>query len=103
MCAALRRLRSEGTLAHVGLGMNCNREAHQGVPHEVIRLLREVRSFGFLEERVSSGSVGRDMLEGSSGGARCGGTVSCRVLKVAVRRRTRSTIAGVCLNGRLGC
>ena len=44
MCAALRRLRSEGTLAHVGLGMNCNREAHQGVPHEVIRLLREVRS-----------------------------------------------------------
>ena len=44
MCAALRRLRSEGTLVHVGLGMNCNREAHQGVPHEVIRLLREVRS-----------------------------------------------------------
>ena len=44
MCAALRRLRSEGALAHVGLGMNCNREAHQGVPHEVIRLLRKVRS-----------------------------------------------------------
>ena len=44
MCAALRRLRSEGALAHVGLEMNCNREAHQGVPHEVIRLLREVRS-----------------------------------------------------------
>ena len=43
MCAALRRLRSEGALAHVGLEMNCNREAHQGVPHEVIRLLREVR------------------------------------------------------------
>ena len=44
MCAALRRLRSEGTLAHVGLGMSRNREAHQGVPHEVTRLLREVRS-----------------------------------------------------------
>ena len=42
MCAALRRLRGEGTVAHVGLGMNSNCEAHQGVPHEVIRLLREV-------------------------------------------------------------
>ena len=28
-------------------------------------LLREVRSFGLLEERVSSGSVGRDSLEAS--------------------------------------
>ena len=44
MCAALRRLRGEGTVAHVGLGMNSNCEAHQGVPHEVIRLLREVPS-----------------------------------------------------------
>ena len=43
MCAALRRLRGEGTVAHVGLGMNSNCEAHQGVPDEVIRLLREVR------------------------------------------------------------
>jgi len=41
MCAALRRLRGEGTVAHVGLGMNSNCEAHQGVPDEVIRLLRE--------------------------------------------------------------
>ena len=41
MCAALRRLRAEGTVAHVGLGMNSNSEAHQGVPEEVIRLLRE--------------------------------------------------------------
>ena len=43
MCAAFRRLRGEGTVAHVGLGMNSNCEVHQGVPHEVIRLLREVR------------------------------------------------------------
>ena len=35
----LRRLRAEGTIAHVGLGMNCNREAHQGVPEEIVRLL----------------------------------------------------------------
>ena len=43
MCSALRRLRDEGTVAHVGLGMNCNCEAHQGVPGEVMRLLRQVQ------------------------------------------------------------
>ena len=41
MCEALRRLREEGTVAHVGLGMNCNEEAHQGVPQEIVRLLRQ--------------------------------------------------------------
>lgn len=40
MCAGLRRLRERGAVAHVGLGMNCNAEAHQGVPGEVLRLLR---------------------------------------------------------------
>lgn len=39
MCSALRRLRREGVVAHVGLGMNCNREAHQGAPEDVLRLL----------------------------------------------------------------
>lgn len=40
MCAALRRLRASGAIAHVGLGMNCNAEPHQGAPGEVLRLLR---------------------------------------------------------------
>ncbi|CAE8693678.1 unnamed protein product, partial [Polarella glacialis] len=35
-----RQLRSEGVIQHVGLGMNCNREPHQGVPEEILRLLR---------------------------------------------------------------
>lgn len=47
MMQALRRMRAEGTIAHVGLGMNCNLEAHQGVPDEVLRLIRscEVGTF----------------------------------------------------------
>eukprot|EP00966_Prymnesium_polylepis_P128786 2978552-Prymnesium_polylepis.1 len=40
MCGRLAELRAAGTIAHVGLGMNCNREAHQGVPDEVLRLVR---------------------------------------------------------------
>jgi D-threo-aldose 1-dehydrogenase len=39
MCAGLRELRSAGSICHVSLGMNCNREPHQGAPEEVIRLL----------------------------------------------------------------
>jgi len=37
--SGLRALRERGEISHVGLGMNCNREPHQGVPEEIIRLL----------------------------------------------------------------
>eukprot|EP00928_Gymnodinium_smaydae_P042933 TRINITY_DN28866_c0_g1_i1.p1 TRINITY_DN28866_c0_g1~~TRINITY_DN28866_c0_g1_i1.p1 ORF type:complete len:370 (+),score=80.92 TRINITY_DN28866_c0_g1_i1:52-1161(+) len=40
MCAEFRRMRERGEIQHVSLGMNCNREAHQGVPDEILRLLR---------------------------------------------------------------
>jgi len=39
MISALRALREEGAVDQIGLGMNCNREAHQGVPEEVVRLI----------------------------------------------------------------
>jgi len=39
-CTALRELRQEGVIKHVGLGMNCNKEAHQGAPEDIIRLIR---------------------------------------------------------------
>lgn len=35
------RMRARGVIADVSLGMNCNKESHQGVPEEIIRLLRE--------------------------------------------------------------
>lgn len=40
MLEGLQKLRNEGTIKHIGLGVNCNREAHQGVPGEVLRLVR---------------------------------------------------------------
>jgi len=40
MVEALGELRRAGTVGEVGLGMNCNLEAHQGVPDEIVRLLR---------------------------------------------------------------
>ena len=40
MVEALSELRRAGTVAEVGLGMNCNLEGHQGVPDEIVRLLR---------------------------------------------------------------
>merc|ERR1712187_251507 len=39
MIAELRRMRGRGEIPHVSLGMNCNREAHQGVPDEIIRMI----------------------------------------------------------------
>ena len=39
MVAGLSALRAEGAIAHVGLGMNCNREGHMGAPEEVVRLV----------------------------------------------------------------
>jgi D-threo-aldose 1-dehydrogenase len=40
MCSGLRELRAAGSICHVSLGMNCNREPHQGAPEGVLRLLR---------------------------------------------------------------
>ena len=37
--AELRAMRQDGTIAEVSLGMNCNQEAHQGVPDEILRLV----------------------------------------------------------------
>merc|ERR1740129_164642 len=37
MCTELRRMRAEGIISDVSLGMNCNREPHIGVPEEIIR------------------------------------------------------------------
>merc|ERR1711879_1039611 len=33
-------MRKNGIIAHASLGMNSSREAHQGVPDEIIRLIR---------------------------------------------------------------
>ena len=38
--AELCQMRSDGLIGEVSLGMNCNMEAHQGAPGEVLRLLR---------------------------------------------------------------
>jgi hypothetical protein len=40
MLEGMVALREEGRIGSVGLGMNCNDEPHQGVPGEVLRLLR---------------------------------------------------------------
>lgn len=40
MVRALSDLREAGSVDEIGLGMNCNLEAHQGVPDEILRLLR---------------------------------------------------------------
>jgi len=55
MCAGLRGLREKGVIAHVGLGMNCNREAHQGVPDEVLRLLRGCKQGTFDSALLAGG------------------------------------------------
>eukprot|EP00315_Gephyrocapsa_oceanica_P010603 CAMPEP_0185286098 /NCGR_PEP_ID=MMETSP1363-20130426/2077_1 /TAXON_ID=38817 /ORGANISM="Gephyrocapsa oceanica, Strain RCC1303" /LENGTH=609 /DNA_ID=CAMNT_0027881895 /DNA_START=97 /DNA_END=1926 /DNA_ORIENTATION=+ len=39
MVDALRAMRDEGAISQVGLGMNCNRMPHQGVPEEIARLV----------------------------------------------------------------
>lgn len=42
MIAEMRQMRERGEIEHVSLGMNCNREAHQGVPDEIIRIIGAV-------------------------------------------------------------
>jgi len=37
----LIKMRENGNIKHLSLGMNCNKEQHQGVPDEIIRLLRK--------------------------------------------------------------
>ena len=54
-CAALRKMREKGTITEVGLGMNVNREAHQGVPDEVIRLIRGVPTGTFDSALLAGG------------------------------------------------
>mmetsp|Transcript_31550 Transcript_31550/g.86943 ORF Transcript_31550/g.86943 Transcript_31550/m.86943 type:complete len:377 (+) Transcript_31550:53-1183(+) len=55
MCAEFRRLREAGTVAHFGLGMNCNREAFQGAPDDVLRLLRESEAGTFDSALLAGG------------------------------------------------
>jgi len=55
MLAGLRKLRAEGIIHHVGLGMNCNREAHQGVPDEVLRLIRGAEDGTFDSALLAGG------------------------------------------------
>lgn len=55
MCAGLRKLREEKAIQHVSLGMNCNREAHQGVPEEILRLLHETPAGTFDSALLAGG------------------------------------------------
>eukprot|EP00933_Yihiella_yeosuensis_P026794 TRINITY_DN20820_c0_g1_i1.p1 TRINITY_DN20820_c0_g1~~TRINITY_DN20820_c0_g1_i1.p1 ORF type:complete len:372 (-),score=76.94 TRINITY_DN20820_c0_g1_i1:104-1219(-) len=57
MCEALRQLRSgsDGVIQKVGLGMNCNKEAHLGVPEEIIRLLRGAETGTFDSALLAGG------------------------------------------------
>lgn len=55
MCAELRRLRDAKVIAHVGIGMNCNREDHQGAPEEVIRLLQGCEGGTFNSALLAGG------------------------------------------------
>jgi len=51
----LRELRAAGRIQHVGLGMNCNREAHQGKPEEVLRLLQGAEDGTFDSALLAGG------------------------------------------------
>lgn len=55
MCAELRQMRENGEIEHVSLGMNCNREAHQGVPDEIIRLIRGAKHGTFDSALLAGG------------------------------------------------
>lgn len=55
MLAGLRKLRADGRIQHVGLGMNCNREAHQGAPDEVVRLIRGAEKGTFDSALLAGG------------------------------------------------
>jgi len=53
--AALVAMRERGLLGEVSLGMNANAEAHQGVPHEIIRMLRTAPSGTFNAALLAGG------------------------------------------------
>merc|ERR1711862_916062 len=55
MLAGLEKLRADGIIRHVGLGMNCNVEAHQGVPEEVVRLIRGSKKGSFDSALLAGG------------------------------------------------
>lgn len=88
MLEGLRKLRQEGRIQHVGLGMNCNREAHQGVPDQVLRLL-EGAPEGTFDSALLAG--GWNLL--SQDGLPC--LLECQ------RRKIEVHIAGVFASGLL--
>lgn len=55
MLAGLRKLRAEGKIQHVSLGMNTNREAHMGVPDEVLRLMHGADEGTFDSAQLAGG------------------------------------------------
>merc|ERR1719223_2194099 len=55
MLAGLRQLKADGIIQHVGLGMNSNREAHQGVPEEIVRLIRGAEKGTFDSALLAGG------------------------------------------------
>ena len=55
MLEGLRQLRSEGEVEQLSLGMNCNKEPHQGVPDEILRLLRQAEPGTFQSALLAGG------------------------------------------------
>lgn len=55
MIAEMRRMRERREIQHVSLGMNCNRESHQGVPDEIIRIIRGVPEGTFDSALLAGG------------------------------------------------
>lgn len=53
--AELRAMRQDGTIAEVSLGMNCNQEAHQGVPDEILRLVSNAPASTFDTALLAGG------------------------------------------------
>jgi len=55
MLAGLRKLRKDGRIQHVGIGMNCNRESHQGVADEVVPLIQGAEKGTFDSALLAGG------------------------------------------------
>ena len=55
MLAGLRKLRMDGKLQHVSLGMNCNRESYMGKPDEILRLIHGAERGTFDSALLSAG------------------------------------------------
>jgi len=54
-CLALRRLRREGVIQHVSLGMNSNLESHIGAPQEIVRMISSAPSGTFDSALLAGG------------------------------------------------